>query len=414
MKTKYIITLIFLMLSNVVSGQETLNRYIEVAAKNNPALKSKFNEYMASLEKIPQVGALPDPQLVFGYFIQPVETRLGPQQFKISLSQLFPWFGMLGAKKDIAIQNAKAKYALFNEKKSNLFFEVKSTYFDLYFIRQGIKITNNNIRILDTFKNLTLIKIESGTASGVDALRAEMELAELENGLVQLKDKWNVHSIKFNNLLNVPKDNTIEFPDTLWTIDLPYSKHAIMDSIKSNNFQISNLNFVFNSFRSKETVAKKAGMPNFSLGVDYIGIGKTEDSMTGLNSNGQDALLFPRIGISIPLYRKKYAAMVKESILMQQSVEEQKADKINTLQTIFEKVYSQYVDADRRILLYQKQIRLAGKAIKILEADYITNGKNFEEILRMEKQFLKYSLALERARSDKQASIAFIIYLMGK
>lgn len=402
------------MLSNVVSGQETLNRYIEVAAKNNPALKSKFNEYMASLEKIPQVGALPDPQLVFGYFIQPVETRLGPQQFKISLSQLFPWFGMLGAKKDIAIQNAKAKYALFNEKKSNLFFEVKSTYFDLYFIRQGIKITNNNIRILDTFKNLTLIKIESGTASGVDALRAEMELAELENGLVQLKDKWNVHSIKFNNLLNVPKDNTIEFPDTLWTIDLPYSKHAIMDSIKSNNFQISNLNFVFNSFRSKETVAKKAGMPNFSLGVDYIGIGKTEDSMTGLNSNGQDALLFPRIGISIPLYRKKYAAMVKESILMQQSVEEQKADKINTLQTIFEKVYSQYVDADRRILLYQKQIRLAGKAIKILEADYITNGKNFEEILRMEKQFLKYSLALERARSDKQASIAFIIYLMGK
>ena len=40
--------------------------------------------------------------------------------------------------------------------------------------------------------------------------------------------------------------------------------------------------------------------------------------------------------------------------------------------------------------------------------------KNFEEILRMERRVLKYGLELERARSDKQAAISFINYLMRK
>ena len=98
---------------------------------------------------------------------------------------------------------------------------------------------------------------------------------------------------------------------------------------------------------------------------------------------------------------------------MQQATEYKKADKINMLETVFEKEYSEYLDADRRIDLFQKQLQLAEKAINILEAEYATNGRNFEEILRMEKRVLKYSLELEKARADKQASIAFINYLMG-
>ena len=105
--------------------------------------------------------------------------------------------------------------------------------------------------------------------------------------------------------------------------------------------------------------------------------------------------------------------MVKEAVFMQQANEDKKTDKINTLESVFEKAYSEYLDADRRIVLFQKQLQLAEKAISILESEYATNGKNFEEILRMEKRVLKYSLELEKARTDKQASIAFINYLMG-
>jgi hypothetical protein len=49
-----------------------------------------------------------------------------------------------------------------------------------------------------------------------------------------------------------------------------------------------------------------------------------------------------------------------------------------------------------------------------LETEYATANKNFEEILRMERKVLQYHLALEKAVADKQATIAFIYYLMGK
>ena len=412
MKTKLLIISILLAITGTLSAQEILDKYLQTAANENPALKAKFNGYMASMEVVTQVGALPDPQLAFGYFISPVETRNGPQQAKISLTQMFPWFGTLNTKKDVAIDMAKAKYEAFEDAKSNLFFEVKSSYFDLYFIERGIEVTSNNIRILETFKNLALIKIEAGTGSGVDEIRVEMELTDLENNLMFLKDRWFVHSVKFNNLLNVDDNSNIEIPDTLWTDDLAYSRQVVLDSLKLNNYQLLNFDYMISSFRNKEKLAKKNGLPNISIGVDYIAIGTTDNAMIDPGKNGNDAILFPKIGITIPLYRKKYTAMVKEAVFMQQATEDKKTDKINTLESVFEKAYSEYLDADRRIVLFQKQLQLAEKAISILESEYATNGKNFEEILRMEKRVLKYSLELEKARADKQASIAFINYLM--
>jgi len=413
MKTKLLIISILLAITGTLSGQEILDKYLETAANNNPALKAKFNEYMASLEVVPQVGILPDPQLAFGYFIMPVETKNGPQQAKISLNQMFPWFGTLNVKEDVVLNMAKAKFENFEEIKSKLFFEVKSSYFDLYFIKQSIDITIKNIRILETFKNLALIKIEAGKASGVDELRVEMELVDLENNLALLKDRWFVYSVKFNNLLNVDENRTIEIPDTLWADDLAYTRQEVLDSLKLNNHQVLNLNYMINSFQSKEKLAKKNGLPNISVGIDYISIGASDNAMTDANQDGKDAILFPKIGITIPLYRKKYTAMVKEAVFMQQATEDKKTDKINKLESVFEKGYSEYLDADRRIVLFQKQLQLAVKAISILESEYATNGRNFEEILRMEKRVLKYSLELEKARADKQASIAFINYLMG-
>ena len=126
--------ILFLLISSVVSAQQAdLDNYLKIAAENNPGLKEKFNDYMAALEVAPQVKALPDPQVAFAYFISPVETRVGPQHFKISASQMFPWFGTLQAKENASIQAAKAKYELFEETKSKLFNDVRAAYFNLYF-----------------------------------------------------------------------------------------------------------------------------------------------------------------------------------------------------------------------------------------------------------------------------------------
>jgi len=105
--------------------------------------------------------------------------------------------------------------------------------------------------------------------------------------------------------------------------------------------------------------------------------------------------------------------MINEAVIQQSIVDDKKINKINALETLFAKTYSEYEDANRRIVLFEKQSSLAKRAITLLENEYANSGKNFEEILRMEKSNLKYSVELEKARADKQASIAFINYLMG-
>jgi outer membrane protein TolC len=414
MNLKITIIAIICLISGVLSAQEMLSPYLETAAKNNPGLKARFSEYMASLEVIPQVGALPDPQLAFGYFILPVETRNGPQRARISLTQMFPWFGTLNAREEVAINKAKAKYESFEDFKSNLFFEVKATYYDLYFIKKGIDITLDNIRILGSFKNLALIKIEAGKASGVDEIRIEMELADLENNLALLKDEWNIAKVKFNNLLNVEDGSDVVIPDSLWSDDLPYSRQDVLNSLRLNNHQILKFDYLLESYRENERLARKTGLPAMSVGIDYIVIGKTDNTMIDQGNSGRDAILFPKIGITIPLYRKKYTAMVNEALYMQDATAGEREEKINSLEVLFERAYYEYIDGQRRISLYLKQKNYAHKAISILETEYATNGRNFEEILRMEKRLLTYSLELEKAYSDKQASIAFINYLIGE
>jgi cobalt-zinc-cadmium efflux system outer membrane protein len=411
---KYLFTAWFLLGSFIVLSRDPLEGYLIEAANNNPGLKSKFSEYMAALEKVPQAGTLPDPQITFGYLIQPVETRVGSQQARISAMQMFPWFGTLNTKKDAVMETARSKYEMFEEAKARLFYNVKSTYYNLYFTGKAIDITMENIDILNTFRKLALIKLESGLVSSVAVLRVEIEIADLENQLASLKDNFFFMQAGFNNLLNVGEQNPVNIPDSLSNIDFELAHEAALDSIRKGNHQVLQLEFIEASYKKQEILAKKMGKPNLMLGFDYMVIGESGSPMTDPSESGKDAFVFPMVGISIPLYRQKYTSMVKEAVLMLESIENGKLDKINILKTTYEKASKDYKDADRRIPLYQGQSGKAAKALNILQTEYETNGKNFEEVLRMERQLLKYRLELEKARADKNAAIAFIIYLMGK
>lgn len=404
---KTILSLSILLLSYTAGAQDILDRYLVTAAENNPGLKTRFNEYLAALEVAPQVKALPDPQLAFGYFLQPVETRVGPQEFRISASQMFPWFGTLKTKENVAIHTAKAKYEAFEEAKSKLFNEVRATYYNLYFNKKAIEIVQDNIHILNTIRKLALIKVEAGIVSIVDEYRIEMETGDLENQLALLKDQYFSLEVAFSNLLNSEQE-TVILPDTLWEKEPGLPKQALLDSITTRNHQLLGLEMQTEALRFRQELSRKAGKPDFSIGLDYIFVGKGQN-----NLSGTDAFVFPKIGITIPLYRKKYKAMINEVAYLETAKENEKLDRKNMIETLFENTWKEFLDANRRIALYINQLILSEKSIRLLETEYATANKNFEEILRMERKLLFYALELERARADKQAAVSFIEYLMG-
>lgn len=412
--TTYITILFIFLFSLSVWAQNEVDSYLITASKNNQGLKARFNEYLAALEKVPQVGVLPDPTIAFGYFIQPVETRVGAQHARVSISQMLPWFGTLSAKKDVEIEMAKAKYELFEEFKSKLFYEIKSTWYNLYFTSRAITITQDNIELLKIFQKLALVKIESGKASVVDELRVEMEVLDLENQLLHLIDKFQTQKVAFNNLLNVEVTSEVYTPELLQISDLNINRKALLDSIRLNNHQVLNLEFQEASYAYRQVVAKKMGNPNITVGMDYTFIGESSNVLLSAGESGADAIMLPKVGLSIPLYRKKYTSMVKEAVLMKEAAQNKKEDKLNILEAVYENAYTDFQDSKRQINLHSKQLELSKKALKILETEYATASVNFEELLRMERKLLKHNLELEKSRADMSAAVAFMHYLMGK
>ncbi len=388
-----------------------LNEYLVIAAENNPGLKASFNEYMAAMEKVPQVGSLPDPRFAFGYFISPVETRLGPQRATFGLSQAFPWFGTLASRKDAASEAAKARYELFENQRANLFFEVKTAYYNYYFMEKAIEITRENIEILNIFRNLSLVKIEAGSASLSDELRVELELNDLENQLALFIDSRDVLRTRFNNLLNRDDAEQVEVPQELAEEEPPYDSLKLLDSVMGSNRELRALDHKLQSFVRQEEAAEKMGLPEFNIGFNYIVVGEMEGSVNP--DNGKDAILFPSVGLSIPIYRKKYKAMIREAEYLQEAVVMEKEAKRNSLNTLFAQNMKDFRDGGRRIALNRKQSELATKVLDLLITSYSTNSKDFEEVLRIERQLLGYRLAKERALIDKNVSVAFMDYLLG-
>ncbi len=399
--------------ADTIDVKSPLESYLKLSAENNPLLKSLFNQYLAAMERLPQARALPDPTVMFNIFTSPVETRVGATQAGLAINQAFPWFGQLSAQEEVAAQFAKSRFEVFEDERNRLFFNVRSTYYELYVLEAAITITNKNIRLLESFRRLANVRLEAGTGSAVDLLRVEMDLAELDNELKYLEDTREPILAELIELMNVDYDLTIEIPDTLVTIEFQENKSVLLDSILMQNPSLRKLDYDIDALNSEIDVARKMGLPSFNIGLAYTNVAK-RTGVEDFAGNGKDSFIFPQIGVRIPLYRKKYKAMVNEKEYLKMSVVQQKENRVNRLNTELEKGWRDYLDARRRVALYAYLIRLADQSLNILLAEFTSAGKDFEEVLRMDRQLLMYELELEKARADQNTAVAYITYLTGK
>lgn len=468
----YIISAILFLVYFTGFAQEsdTLNLefYLETAAKNNPELKVAFTQYMASLEKVPQVGSLPDPQASFGFFIKPMAIVGGNQVGNIQVMQMFPWFGTLQLAKDEASEMAKAKYEVFNAAKAELFYQVKANWYQLMKIDREIMLVKENIELLQSLEKLVLVKFQSPTSGGSsagsagsgamsaassgnmnnsgggmggmkstqptatppngnmqaasmssgmgskttglqDVLRVKMEILEQQNKLALLTDQRLTAEISFNSLLNRDQHISVKIIDPLEIQPLPADKLAIADSILANNPMLAMLGNEVSSYEIMEQKAKKMGLPMVGVGLNYMINQKREGNTFMMNGND---MVMPMFSVSIPIYRKKYDAMQKEAQFMQEAAKQQTVSLHNNLQVQYRSFIQNLDDAGRRVVLYNEQEELARKTTDLILSDFATTGADYEEVLRMQYKVLDYGFKHIEAITDYNTSVAMAEKLM--
>ena len=415
MRRIILISILFLschcMGSSLFGQFPELEAYVQEAAQNNSGLRSTHDQYLAALESVPGTGTLPNPEISFGYFISPVETRVGPQQFRFSAMQMFPWFGTLSSREKVSEQMAKAKFETFIAERNQLALEVKTIWFGLYELEHSIKITEQHLEILHSFEQLATTRSEQGKGSMVDILRIQMETAKVENDLKFLKDKREIMIADFNRVLGRESNQSLTVRDTLPPAQLSWIKSQLQDSILSKNPGLKRFQRQSDAMALSGESVRKSGLPSFGVGINYIATGPRQG--TTVEGNGRDAFL-PMISLSLPIYREKYNSRTTEAELLQQSYESAEEDLANRLQVQMESVWREYEDAKRRDTLYSEQLEKAKQTQEILILGYTTSGKDFEEILRVQRMILDYEAQRVRAIRDQYIKIAQLEMLSGK
>ena len=388
---------------------QTLEDYFKIASDNNPGLLSQYKKFEAALEKVPQVSTLPDPSISFGYFISPVETRVGPQNARFSLTQMFPWFGTLKAQGDAATLMAEARYQSFLDAKNKLYFEISTAYFPLYELREWMKIEEGNIAILESYKAISNSKFKNGNGTLVDVLRVDIMLKEAVTNLGILNKKEMPLLASFNKLLNRNEIEPVIIADTI-EID-PLSLDNAKDSLVVDHPLLNSLELKIKASEASEYAAIKQGLPRLGLGLDYVMVGERTDM--ALPDNGKDVLM-PMVTVSLPIFRGKYKAAVKEAQLMQEIYSLQKTETTNSLNSNYEMALFDIRQQTDLILLFDQQISESEQVLNLLFTSYGNSGKDFEEVLRMQQQLLKYDRLKITALSQYRIAQAKLNYITAK
>jgi outer membrane protein TolC len=392
--------------------QDSLLNYLEIAAKNNPVVRQKLCEYQAALQKVPQAGSLPDPELTAGVLLKPMELVNGTQIADLKLMQMLPWFGILRSAKHEMSLMANAKFEVFHDTKLQVYYDVQYTWYELYKVRKDIDISERNIEILKTIERLATIQFQSASVAGsglTDLYRIQIEEGDLQNKIAILKDQVNTIMARFNSFLDRPSEAPVFTPESLIADTLSISLINISDSIVKNNPMLAMLEYEKQSYEARADMIKSMRYPMIGLGLDYSFTGRKETSASSMN--GKD-MIMPMVSVTLPLYRKKYNAMARETDLLRKAVFENYTATANSLQADFAQAVGQYQDARRRFRLYGDQYMLASKTLDILIKSYAASSASLTDLLRITQQTYDYELKQAEALADVNTATARIKRLM--
>lgn len=399
--------LLLTLLTTFNLSAQTLDDYLKIAAENNPGLKAKYYEYEASIHRIAQVKGLQDPVFSVSAFGQMVETRTGQQMAQFTIEQMFPWFGTLKAKGDVAALEAEARLKNFIAARNVLFLEVKKAYYAMAEVEEMKKLKSKNLEILNTYKTLATSRFQQGKAPMVDVVRVNIAIEQVNTDNKTLEIERNSRLIEFNKMLNRNLMEEVTFSEPL------SHQHEVIfseDSLSANPRVVA-MDRMIDAAGMQQKVAKKEGMPMLGLGFNYIIIDERMDEH--VEGNGKDAYM-PMFTVSLPIYRKKYKAMVKEAELMQQSYQMMRNEEINSLRFEYAMALNELNTAKLQYEMYLHHIESTNQAIQLLLSAVETSDAGLEEVLEMREELLMHEEGKVKTITAASVAAANIEYLIGE
>ena len=393
------------------NGLTTISDYLQYAALNNAGLRASFEQWKAAIEQVPQAKSLPDPKFTYGYFIREVETRVGPQRQKFGIMQVFPWFGKIEARTEAAAAAAKVAMSRYEAEKLKLFWQVKDAFYEYLYLASAVEIARQNLELLKYFEEVARTRYMAAAGSHPDVIRAQVELAKIEDVLKSLEELREPTVARLNAVLNRRSLKLLPWPKKEEFKQVQVERQEVIALLRQLNPELAAIDFEVIAAKSRVELAKKKFYPDIGVGVDWIETGGAVSP--GVGDSGRDPVVL-MFSMNLPIWRGSYKAAERQARSDVRKTKHKRNEVENTIVARAEQVLYDFEDSHRKIKLYGDS--LVPKAEELLQASetaYQSGTIDFLSLIDAQRTLLKFQLQYERAVTDNEQKLAELEMLVG-
>lgn len=389
-----------------------LNRFVAHALRRSPELRAAHARWASAVHEAAAAGRLPEPQVGYGGFIEAVETRVGPQQHRISLQQAVPWPGRLDAASDARVAAAAAEGHAFRARVLDLVREIAGAYWQLWRVERSHAIRLDHERLLEGLVGTIRARVETGEKPIAELLQVQLRLQALRDHRTEHRSQ--MRQLQAQLLASIGADPGVELQTTSTEppVELPKETLSSLRGHARQNPLVTRWTELA-SVRLADARAARAGrLPDFRVGADYIVTG--EARMDGLEDSGKDPIIVS-FGVTVPIWLNAYASEVRAAEAGAAAARAAQQGAWLRVAAELESVVARLRETYERIRLYEGTLLPQTDALHAsVSAAYEVGRSGVSEILLALEDELELRLELARVRTEHALAWAELERLTGR
>lgn len=260
--------------ADALTGQEvTVQQLAAIALARNPAIKSAAERFQAQQARTPQARSLPDPMVAGGWMgnITPFKVMDGdPSSYRgLTVSQEFPYPGKLALRGKIADRQAEAGRWEYEQTERQVVAEVKAAYYAYFYDTRAIEITQKNKDLLQKLESIAEARYRVGKGIQQDVLRAQIEVARIDQRLIVLRQEEHTAQARLNTLLYRDPESPLPLPAPFKPADFQLSLDQLYALAHTNDPGLERDRRMIEGSEDSVKLAQKAYDPNFNVSYSY-------------------------------------------------------------------------------------------------------------------------------------------------
>ena len=398
----------------VYAAPLTLKQAENIALLQSPEMKSLQAKFHALAQSAIAAGQLSDPKLMLGAMNVPVDTFNFSQepmtQVQVGLQQTFPRGRSLHyrslERNDISI----AEFHKLQAMRLQVLQGVRISWLNLFYWLHAKRIILKQKRIFRHLVKVTESMLANNKAQQKDVIRAQLELTELDNRLLEVHQKIATARAQLGRWIGpvlVRQANPMHLPT--WPA---ISKVRQIQSSLKHHPVLQTDDALISAGHAGINLSKQQYMPGFTVGVAY-GFRQGRDM---INNRNRPDFLTAQVSIDLPLFtHNRQDRILKASEENLIASEENQMSHYRQLQEAMKQQYAIWLEQRKSAWLYRS--RLIPEAKQYAEATmtaYQNAQTDFPTLARAYIRELNTELSGLKANVDRDIARANLLYLQGR